>query len=402
MSSAAAAASTQKNAALLAPPTAPSKGLKLNPGVVKALAAAVAPTITSTTGTVRRPTRAFALKTTSVSSIPSGVTATAPPASPARRIEVANVVLRALPAHTTAVPQITHIPTRLAPTAMLRTILTPAQPAVNVASTAAAAAPTPASTVTVTSGQATHLEISAAGIAKGRLTFSGQQTVRAVFMTAFGEPVSDQYIAGNQSAPLPARSRNVLLIGEGALSGAPASLGCTGVERGSSLYAIGAREFAGHGCILRANSPVGRRIEPGETIAGRDVLPYTSSVSLFLPAAQRGSSVLITVAPAVANPATAPTQVRWRAVGGSLTNLQTAVAADRAAFVMDMQAGQIWNLDIDVGPDWRLASAVLCNMPAAGVLAQLQNGGNWNFVDDSFVAPAAPMSTTVTLEITNG
>lgn len=401
--SAGATAMVQKNAAQLAPPTTTrGGGLRLNPGLLNSLASVLAPKFITTTAPVNRPIRAVASKTTTVASVPSGLTPTAPPASPARRVELANVVLRCLPAHTAAAAQISHPPIRVSALSPAVKNVIAAQ-ALGTPVAGAATQPTPPKpSVTVTSGEATHIEISSDAAPHGSFTFAGQQTVRAVFMTAFGEPVSDQYIAGNQTVQLPARSRNVLLIGEGSLAGAPASLGCVGAEPGSTLYAVGARDFAGHGCVVRANSAVAGRIDPGQTVTGSDVLGQSSSLSFYLPPPPKTAAVLITVSPAAPKPAAAPTQVRWRAVGATLSNLKTAVAADRAAFVMDVQGAQPWNLDIDLGPDWTLASAVLCNISSANVLAQIQNSANWSFVDDSFVAPPSPMSTTVTLEVTNG
>ena len=86
-------------------------------------------------------------------------------------------------------------------------------------------------------------------------------------------------------------------------------------------------------------------------------------------------------APAVPNPASAPSQVRWRAVNATLTGLNTASTPDRAAFVMDVQAAAAWSLDIETSSDWQLTSAVLCDMASADVLSALGHdvlGSPWD------------------------
>ena len=72
------------------------------------------------------------------------------------------------------------------------------------------------------------------------------------------------------------------------------------------------------------------------------------------------------------------------------------------ALLMDAQSAGAWSLDIDLTAEWRLAGVVVCTQSSAVVLAQLQSGADWTFIDDRFVSPPSPMSTTVTLEITNG
>jgi hypothetical protein len=396
LASAAATAATQKNVALLAPSSNAPRKAKLVSRL--ALPPIQAPKIVSTSAPVHRPVKAVASKGTTVAAPPAGLAAVAPPASPARRVELANVVLRTVPARTAQAAPPTR-PISLVRALPLRTVLT--APVAGAAAAAVATAAPAKPSVVVTSGTAVHLAISSAKAPKGTLAFTGQQTVRAIFMTAFGEPLADRYITGPQTVPLPPRSRNVLLIGEGMLAAAPASLGNIGVEPGSSLYAIGHREFAGHGCVLRTNAPALQKIDAGDTLAGRDILPNSNSFSVYFAQAPQGAAVFIAVTPAVANPASAPSQVRWRGIGGTLTNLRTAATTDRAAFVMDVQSAGPWTLDIDLDTDWKLDSVVVC-VSGADVLTQLRDSAKWKFVDDGFVAPPAPMSTTVTMEVANG
>jgi hypothetical protein len=254
----------------------------------------------------------------------------------------------------------------------------------------------------VVSGNAVHLEISSSQAPTGSLVFVGEQTVRAVFMTVFGETVADQFVTGSQTVPLPSRTRNVLLVGEGVLAGAPASLGNVGVEPGTSLYAIGSKDFAGYGCVARSNAPLLQAIAPGQTLTGADILPASGHFTFYFPTAPKGSSLLITMIPAVANAAPVASQVRWRATGATLSGLNTAASQRNGALVMDAQSAGPWSLDIDLTVEWRLAGVAVCTQSSADVLAHLQTNTNWTFIDDRFLPPPSPMSTTVTLEITNG
>src|SRR5260370_21459085 len=112
-------------------------------------------------------------------------------------------------------------------------------------------------------------------------------------------------------------------MGEGMLAGAPASLGSVGIEPATALYAIGFKEFAGHGCVMKTTAPLNRVIGAGDTVAGRDILPKASHFSILFPPRPRASALLITVAPAVADPAPAPTQLRSRPLGAVLPRLPT-------------------------------------------------------------------------------
>jgi hypothetical protein len=374
------------------------------PAVPVAPVAPAAPTIMATSAPVNRRLRASAPAGTAVAAPPTGATAVAPPASPVRRIELAGVALRVTPMRTPAPAP----PTRLRPVALARP--KPARAALAIvpiipAAPAGTPAPSPTgsrASATVTSGQAVHLAIASETAPTGKLTFAGQQTVRAIFTTAFGEPVADLYVAGNQPVAIPPRGRNVLLIGEGMLAGAPASLGSVGIEPTTALYAIGFKEFAGHGCVMKTTAPLDRVIGAGATVTGRDILPKASHFSILFPPRPSGSALLITVAPAVTDPAPAATQMRWRALGATLSGLATVASADLAALVMDVQSAQPWTLELDLTTDWRLAGVVVCDMTAAALTDRLGATSDWNFVDDRFLAPAPPLTTTVTLEIDHG
>lgn len=381
---------------------------QIRPGVTASLkerrvaTAPAAAKLVSTGAGFNRRVKASAAIVTAVAKPPAGVVTMAPPASPARRAELAGVGLNLRPARTVAAapkPLVRSLAGVILPVEAVRMVLT-APTTAPVAVTTVATAPTMPQ-VTVTSGQAVHVGISGAGVPGGTLTFAGQQTVRAIFSTAFGEPVADSYITGNQKLTLPLRSRNLLLIGEGTLTGAPASLGSVGTEASTSVYAVDTGQFASYGCVLRPRSSIAAKIAPGQTLLGADLLGAAAGWSVLFPAAGKSACLVITIKPAVANPSAAATQVRWRASNATLGAAAAVVSPDRAAFVMDAQAAQAWTLDADVGADWRIASMVMADMAAADALAILRGSANWSFVDDRFVEPASPMNSTVTLEIAN-
>jgi len=335
--------------------------------------------------------------TTSVATVPAGAVTMAPPASPARRAELAAVTLSIMPSHIAQAP-----PKPVLKSVAALQLLRPVHSVLTAPAVAAATAP-PAASVSVLSGHAAHLDISGnVRSPQGTLNFSGTQTVRAVFLTGFGEPLSDQYITGTQHVALPVRTRRVLLIGEGMLTGAPASLGSVGVEPGSSIFAISRTEFAAHGCVVRSNAPILKKFNPGDTLTGSVILSAGSSFSILFPAAPKPASLVIVVNPAVPKPAAAASQVRWRAVNATLSALTTLATPDGAAFIMDAAAVSAWNLDLDVDSDWKISSAVVANMSAADALTALSSHSSWSFVDDHFLAPNPALGTSVTLELVNG
>ncbi len=73
-------------------------------------------------------------------------------------------------------------------------------------------------------------------------------------------------------------------------------------------------------------SPLAARFDPGDTLNGAEVLPNGPGFRLLLPAV-KGGVVLLTVAPAAPNPASAPSQVKWRAMDATLGNLATLASA---------------------------------------------------------------------------
>jgi hypothetical protein len=395
-----ATASVAQTAARFAPKASASRRAQALADLNKRIIAPIG--IVSTAAPFARKAK-IAPQSTSVSAPPAGVAVMAPPASPARRAELSAISLRILPARVAAAPvrPVTAVPLMAVnPAQPIRSVVLSPTIAAAVAG-AVSAEPKPPS-VTVASGQAVHLDITGGGALAGSLAFAGTQTVRAIFLTAFGEPIGDQYVAGNQTIPLPARTRRVALIGEGALTGAPASLGSVGVEASTALFAIGRNEFAAHGCVVQTKTALLKAFNPSDTLTGAFVLSGASSFRILFPAPPKTSALVITVTPATGNPAAASSQVRWRGINATLSNLKTVAGADRAAFVMDVAAQGAWQLDIDTGSDWRLASAVLCDISSADALAALQNRQSWHFVNDGFIAPAASTSTTVTLEVTNG
>ena len=190
----------------------------------------------------------------------------------------------------------------------------------------------------------------------------------------------------------------MVLLGEG---NSPAALGGNiGIERDTVLLALAPRVFAAHGCVLRANTPLDLVPEPLDSLPGSDVLASATNFRIQFPAAAKGSTLVLSAAPAVANPGAAPDQVRWRATS-ALSSLNTILGPDRVAFVMSVESAQPWSLDVDLGADWRVTGAVVSARPAVELAEYLRTHADWDLVDDRIALPAAPVTTTVNMEIAN-
>ena len=259
--------------------------------------------------------------------------------------------------------------------------------------------------VTVNLGKAVHLEVASGRMRRGSLTSTqGRQVVRAIPLDAFDHPLNDVYIGAGERTMLPAGTRGVVLIGEGAA--APVSSGPSpvaqeniGVEHDTSLLAIGPRVFAGHGCIVQSMTAL--RIAPDllETVPGYEVLRNLSNARIHFPAAGGAATLVLTVAPVGPDAPPAMDEVRWAAIGAGVANLQTVVSAGRTAFVMSLHAAARWRLDVDFGRGWRLTAAVVCTEPQATIVDRLRSAQEWEFVDDRLESQRLAATATIDVEM---
>jgi hypothetical protein len=341
---------------------------------------------------------------TIVAAPPAGTPVIAPPPSPGRRAELFPISLRVVPAHAATAAATTGTVVAPGVAGGIKAVVLPGvQPAANiirnVLTPAAGVITAFKGAVSVASGQALHVNL-AGGLARGgSLALAGSQTVRAIFLTAFGEPVGDVRTSGNATVPLPRRARRVVLMGEG---NSPAVLNSNiGIEKDTVLLALDPRSFAAHGCVLHSNTRVDFLVHALDSFTGTQVLRSVTNFRIQFPPAAKGSTLVLSAEPVVPNPAAAPGQVRWRA-NATLGSLNTVIGPDRVAFVMSVESPQNWALDVDLGTDWRIAGAVVSQQAVADMAEYLRTHGDWDLVDDRLSLPAAPVTTTINMEIANG
>ena len=111
------------------------------------------------------------------------------------------------------------------------------------------------------------MDLSGGKSIRGTLAFSGEQTVRAIFLGGGERPIADMYVTGSKSIAAPPQVRRAVFIGEGmhppvgvlpGIGGATA-LESVGIEHDSVLLALGHHVFAGHGCLLEMGHSPGVR-----------------------------------------------------------------------------------------------------------------------------------------------
>jgi hypothetical protein len=277
---------------------------------------------------------------------------------------------------------------------------------VTAAAAAAAALLAPSKgSVAVDAGKAVHLEVSSGRVRGGSLTSTqGRQVVRAISLGAFDHPLNDVYIGAGERATLPAGTRGVVLIGEGAA--APVSSGPSpvaqeniGIEHDTSLLAIGPRVFAGHGCVVQSMTSLGIAPDRLETVPGYQVLRSLSNARIHFPASGPTTTLLLTVAPVGPEAPPAMDEVRWAAVGATIANLQTVISAGRTAFVMSLRTAGRWRLDVDLGRGWRLTAAVVSTAAQASVVDKLRSAQEWDFVDDRLEMQRLAAAATIEVEM---
>lgn len=325
-------------------------------------------------------------KHTSVTA-PANVATAAVPLSPPRRAEMAGIGLRVLPIRAPA-PKAALAIKRLMPALRLnRVTLTPA----------GGAAGSHTSTSTVTAGQAVHTQISGSLVRSGTLTSGGNQFLRVILLGAGEEPLSDTMLAaGNQTLAMPLGLRSVFLAGEGSDPRPPTA---QGIEGHCALLALGRRVFAGPGCLLESHVALEVACKSLDTVPASQILPSAMNATFHFGAPVAGSTLVLKVSPATANPGAAAANVRWRSVDAVLGTVSTIAGPHGVALVMPVTASTAWTLDVDLGVEWRLAGAVVTPSAAAAVTAQLTNQANWNLVDDRFYANPALAASSITLEI---
>lgn len=264
-------------------------------------------------------------------------------------------------------------------------------------------------TATVEAGKAVALELHGGRARETQLRLSGSQTVRVIFQGGAEDLIGDRYITGSATIKLPRRARRVTLIGEGMhppVSETSSERGtfisareALGVEHDTTLFALGRRAFAGHGCVFVANVALPFAPKPMDSVPGFKLLRAASNFTVHWPAVREGCLVL-TIEPVGAGaPSSALNDVRWLSAGAELSGLSAIVAPSATALVMDFTAASAWSLDVDLGVKWRLTGVVAVQKSARDISNWLRSRTVWDLVDDRLQLGAEQAATDAVLEV---
>ena len=367
---------------------------------MRALARRVSPPIRmrSRTADSERMTVATHVRTTTVRS-PLGVPVMAPAPSPARRPEMFAVSLRVLPMRS-ALPVVgdTLVGLRRA-----RNV------AVQEHARAERGAPV-AATVTLGAGKVAQIDVEADGLRQAVLHAEGLQTVRALMLGGGGDLIGDVHLTGASMLELGVRVRRVVLVGEGmnvavlgddatAEDGSPVAAEPVGVEHDTVLLALTRTTFAAHGCVLQSHAALPFTAEPLDSVPAATLLRAATRLTLHVPRATARSSLVLTIAPTVAEPGSAVDGVRWRSEDATLSDLDAVPGPHSTALVMAVASEQPWALELDFGPNWRLTGAHISPLTASDVASRLRSGAELARVDDRLSAAPPGTSTEITMEV---
>ncbi len=223
----------------------------------------------------------------------------------------------------------------------------------------------------------------------GSLTVTGDQVVRTIVLDAGGHVVSDRHRRGKAAVPLGPRTATVLLIGAGTT---PAPT-VAGLEPETTLLALRPGLYAGPGCVVRTPASADLTVRATDSLPGAEVFATAQHLWLSMAVAfPKEGTLVLRVVPTVERPGSAAEQVRWRTSDAVLRGLTPVVASGRVAFVMGLRAPGAWELEVDLGPDWRLAGVAAVPRAARTVVAELSRRGEWDLVDDAI--PDHPRSLT--------
>ena len=321
------------------------------------------------------------------------------PSSPRRRAELFGITLRMVAPRSAITMERGRLENHTAAKNFSRRALTGAR-GTRAAFTATAA---------VAVGRAVTLELQGGRPRKTQLTLAGSQSVRVIFQGSAQDLISDQYITGNIVLAVPPRARRVTLVGEGMhppISGsplagvpAPAIKEALGVEHDTTLLALGRRVFAGHGCVLVADTALPFAAKPMDSVPGFKVLRAATRCRVHWPSVPKGCLALI-VEPIGGEPTPALDEIRWYSMGAELRGLSTVAGPSATALLMDLAAPKQWWLELDLGMKWRLSAVTVVQKSARDMTNALRARDVWDVVDDRLQLAADQPATTATLQVT--
>jgi|GEM_PF-5672998 len=363
------------------------------------------------TATILQTTVQIHPRNLTVAAIPAGATLVGLPSSPLRRAELFSVRLAISPIRSATVPRITVVP-KLTKAAnrtrvMKRLGTVPSRTSANqpvVVSRSVTGAPITPSDLTILPKQAGHIAI--AGGSSGathHFTVDGAAAIRMVFFGAGEDLLEDRYLQGSQSAASPSGTRQILLLHQGTL---PITLSATqditeniGIEADTLLTTLSARAFAGHGCVLQTSIPLASVPALFDTLSGARVLREVSHFTVSFPAVQKAATLILVVEPVNATPGIALDQVRWAALNATLTGFSTVVGPTRTAFLSTVDGVRPWQLDVDLGLDWRVASVVVTAGSSREMSDQMRQSPMWSFIDDRIQTGREATPVNVSFEV---
>jgi hypothetical protein len=224
-----------------------------------------------------------------------------------------------------------------------------------------------------------------------------------VFFGAGEDLLEDRYLEGSQSAASPAGTRQILFLHQGTLpvitSATQSIAENIGIEADTFLTVVSARAFAGHGCVLQTSVPLASVPALFDTLPGARVLLEVSHFTVSFPAIQKGSTLILIVEPVTATPGIALDQVRWAALNATLTGFSTVVGPNRTAFLFTLDGARPWQLDVDLGPDWRVASVVVTAVSSREMSSQMRQSSRWSLIDDRIQTGREATPVNISFEV---
>ena len=237
------------------------------------------------------------------------------------------------------------------------------------------------------------------------LVTKGDATLRTIFLDRGGRVVGDTYATGPQNIPTPANTADVFLLHQGTRSPVATMRGLhllvqnIGVESDTMAIAMGPRTFAAHGCVMRSHVPLPKTASLFDTLAGAELLRSLTNFAVTFPSLVRTATLILIVQPIANTPGPALDEIRWGSDGATLSGLMTVVGVEQTAFVCTVTAPAQWDLELDLGDDWRFASVVLSATEAADVMTHLRASADWDLIDDRVQTGDAPANIDINFEV---
>ena len=273
----------------------------------------------------------------------------------------------------------------------------------------------PAPTLTIQPTKAGHIEV-AGGLpgAVHHLTVVGDAVLRTIFFGSGGDLLEDRFTVGGQnSVAAPAGTRQMLFLHQGTLNPIipphppvvvavlppPGIAENIGIESDTVIVALGPNAFAGHACVLRTGAPLHAAPALFDTLPGAQLLASATHFTVHFPLVQKAATLILIVEPITAKPGPALDQVRFVTFNATLTGLSTVVSPDRTAFLCVVDTTTPWQLECDLGPDWRFTSIVVTTVGARDMTAQLRAAQTWDLIDDRVQTGTTAPPINITFEV---